>query len=235
MKFFTDKTVINKYLLVKITDYLKMKDFSRWECVFIDPEVWQLTKSNEYSWIDKIDIENFIRTLPKNHFFSWDYPSDMNLQYSELFLKKTWNNAIKYSKYPQYIVTVQSKFHDYMSFVEWFNKYNALNIKSGILGLGNFCRIKYFDNFIDYALRYAFKKCRHQRIHVYGLALDNIPFAVDLAKRNNIDLSIDSTKWTRGDEELKKKYGYISCRAHNRQEYFDHYKNKIRRRVFCRN
>ena len=231
MKFFTDKTVINKYLLVKITDYLKMKDFAVWDEIFIDPCVYELTLSNEYSWIDKINIENFLKSLPARHFFSLDYPCDMNVKYTKLFLKKSWNNAIKYCKYPQYIVTVQSKFHDYMSFVKWFDKYNELEIKSGIMGLGNFCRIKYFDNFIDYALRYAFKKCKHPKIHVYGLALDNIPFAVDLARRNQIELSIDSTKWTQGDEELKKKYGYISCRAHNRQEYLDHYKQKIYNRI----
>ena len=239
MKIFTDKTVVNDYLLIKYKDYVKMRyknpeEFKRWKEILIDPHVFELTKDVEYSWVIKssdVFMEDWIKNLPENHYFSWDYPCDMNVLHTDYFLDKSWRNAIRYAKYSHYIVTVQSKFHDYMSFVEWFDKYNALEIKSGIMGLGNFCRIKYFDNFIDHALRYAFKKCRHPRIHIYGLALGNIPFAVDLARRNKIELSIDSTKWTQGDVELKKKYGFISCRKYNRQEYFDHYKQKIGDRI----
>ena len=51
MKFFTDKTVVNDYLLVKIKDYLKMDNFSRWKEVFIDPGVWELTKSNKFGGV----------------------------------------------------------------------------------------------------------------------------------------------------------------------------------------
>ena len=50
MKFFTDKTVINDYLLIKIKDYLKLKDKSRWQEIFVDPGVYELTKTFYYSW-----------------------------------------------------------------------------------------------------------------------------------------------------------------------------------------
>ena len=143
LKFFTDKTVKNDYLLIQITDYLKLKDFSKWKKILIDPKVYELKKSNEYSWINKINILDFLNSLPKNHFFSLDYPCDMNLKYQDLFLKKSWNNALKYYNHSQYIITVQSKFKDFWNFVEWFDKYNSLQIKSEILGLGNLCRIKY--------------------------------------------------------------------------------------------
>ena len=228
MKFFTDKTVINKYLLVKITDYLKMKDFSRWECVFIDPCVYELTKSNEYSWINKIDIEKFLNSLHAGHFFSLDYPCDMNVKYTKLFLNKSWNNAIKYCKFSQYIITVQSEFNDYNSFISWFDRYNTLEIKSGILGLGNMCRILYFTDYIRDTLTYAFKNTKTKRIHIYGLGMRIIPFAYNLALKYNIELTIDSTKWTRAvNKELKWKYGY-NAKQKDRQIFFDMYLKVIR-------
>ena len=54
MKFFTDKSVVNDYLLVKIKDYKKMTDFSRWKEVFIDPGVYDLVKDYKFSWEGKI-------------------------------------------------------------------------------------------------------------------------------------------------------------------------------------
>jgi len=230
MKFFTDKTVINDYLLVKIKDYWKMKDFSRWKEVFIDPGVWELTKDVEYSWVTKssyVFMEEWIKNLPDNHYFSWDYPCDMNIFHTDYFLDKSWSNAIRYAKYPHYIVTVQSKFNNYMSFVEWFDKYNALEIKSRIMGLGNICRILQKTQYIKHALPYAFKNCNHPRIHVYGLAFKNIEFTMKLASHYGIELSIDSTKWTRAcTVALKNKYN-INCNGKNRQEFFDEYLKKV--------
>ncbi len=135
MKFFTDKTVINDYLLIKINDYMKMDDFSKWKEVFVDPGVYDLTKSDKFSWEGLINIPDFLNSLPDNHYFSWDYPGDMNIQYQDKFLIWTYNNAINYRTNSQYIVTVQSKFNNYYNFVEWFDKFNDLKIESGILGL----------------------------------------------------------------------------------------------------
>ena len=228
MKFFTDKTVVNDYLLVKLVDYVKMDDFSKWKEIFIDPGVYDLTKSDKFSWEGKINISLFLRFLPPNHFFSWDYPSDMNLQYQTLFITKTWNRAVKFHKHHQYIVTVQFKHNNYWSFVEWFELYNALPIKSGILGLGNMCRHRSLNQFLKHSLDYAFSNCNHKRIHIYGLCLKAIPYAYKLSKKYNIELSIDSTKWTRACSiELKNKYGFFNSRKHNRQEFFDEYMKKI--------
>ena len=231
LKFFTDKTVKNDYLLIQITDYLKLKDFSKWKKILIDPKVYELKKSNEYSWINKINILDFLNSLPKNHFFSLDYPCDMNLKYQDLFLKKSWNNALKYYNHSQYIITVQSKFKDFWNFVEWFDKYNSLQIKSEILGLGNLCRIKYLTEYLENILDYAFSNCNHKRIHIYGLCLKAIPLSVKLAKRYNISLSIDSTNWTRACTiKLKEKYG-INSIGNNRQEFFDTYIKLIQNRI----
>ena len=51
-----------------------------------------------------------------------------------------------------------------------------------------------------------------------------------MAKRFDIKLSIDSTKWSRAcTQELKDKYdGQIMCRRETRQEFFEAYKKKIR-------
>ncbi len=231
MKFFTDKTVVNDYLLVKIKDYLKMDDFSRWKEVFIDPGVYDLTKSDKFKWEGKINVKDFLNSLPENHYFSFDYPCDMNLKYTDLFLEKSWINALKYNAYLQYIVTVQYEFSNYWNFVEWFDRYNRLHIFSGIMGLGNLCRFRALNDYLKHALDYAFSNCRHPRIHIYGLCLKAIPYAYKLAKRYNIELSIDSTKWTRACvKELKDKYdGRVCCTTSNRQEFFDEYKKKLRK------
>ncbi len=200
MKFFTDKTVKNDFLLIKIKDYIKLRekgnDFSQWKEVFIDPGVYDLIKSDKFKWEGEIDISRFLYFLPKNHYFSWDYPGDMNLQYQDLFLEKTWKNAVRFHNYTQFIVTTQYRYRDYFNFREWFDMYNDLEIKSGILALGNMCRFRSLNQYLKYSLGYAFRKCHHNRIHIYGLCLKAIPYANKLAKRFNIELSIDSTKWT---------------------------------------
>ena len=235
MKFFTDKSVKNDYLLIKITDYLKLRnkniDFSKWKEIFIDCCVYELKSSNEYSWINYINIQDFLNSLPNNHYFSLDYPSDMNLQYQDLFIEKSWNNAIKYHNYSQYIITVQYKVKNFWNFVDWFDKYNNLSIESGILGLGNMCKIKYFTEFLENSLDYAFSNCKHSNIHIYGLCLKAIPFSIKLAKRYNINLSIDSTNWTRAcTNKLKNKYGLNCCKI-NRQIFFNTYLELIRKKI----
>lgn len=219
MKFFTDKTVINDYLLIKLKDYIKLKDFSRWKEIFIDPGVYDLTKSDKFKWEGTIDIEEFLDSLPGNHYFSWDYPSDMNEDYSLLFRTKTWNRAVKYHEHPNYIVTVQSRFQNYWNFTDWFDLYNQLPIKSGLMGLGNMCRFRSLNMFLKHALDYAFKHSIHPRMHIYGLCLQAIPYANNLAKKYNIDLSIDNTKWT---------FMFYEQDSKDRQVQFDLYMDKIR-------
>ena len=228
MKFFTDRTVENEYLLVKLVDYMKMKDFSQWKEVFIDPGVYDLVSSDEYFWFNKMwdhGMYDWIKNLPEDHYFSFDYPCDMNEKFTDLFLEKSWNNALKYHNLSQYIVTVQSKFNHYWSFKEWFDRYNDLDIASGIMGVGNICRIHYKTPYIKHCLPYAFKNCRHPRIHIYGLALRIIPYAYQLAKRYGIELSIDSTKWTRPFWRCCYQHGL------SRQELFDRYKEEIHSRI----
>jgi len=156
----------------------------------------------------------------------------MNMQYAELFLEKSWNNAVKYCSHPQYIVVVQSILNNYLSFIEWFNKYNKLEITSGIMGLGNICRIMFCTEYVKHTLPYAFKHCSIKRIHIYGLAMRNIPFAYKLAEKYGINISIDSTKWTSAVNnhcrELANGKGY--CTKGNRQQFFNEYMRVIQSR-----
>lgn len=240
MKFFTDKTIKNDYLLIKIQDYRKMKDFSRWKEVFIDPGVYELAKLDSYSWEDNINIKNFLNSIPKNHYFSADYPGDMldfreNIDnhlrgiLTDKFLTKSWDNAIRYCNHPQYIITVQSKFGDCQSFKHWFDKYNDLYLEYGseIMGLGNLCRIITLTKFMKKIIKYAFSKSNFLRIHIYGLGMRIIPYAYRLSKAYGIKLSIDNTKWTRAvNTKLKEKEG-LNCSSKNRQLFFDEYMKRI--------
>jgi len=237
-KFFTDKTVINPYLLIKIKDFVRIREkdpsfLERYKEIFIDPGVYDLTKGPKFKWEGTIDIDEFLDSLKPDEYFSWDYPCDMNEKHTDLFLERTWENAQKYCLHPQYIVTVQNRFNNYMSFTKWFNRYNNLEIKSEILGLGNICRIFYLTEYIKHSLGYAFRFCKHPRIHIYGLALRNIKFAYNLAKKYGIKLSIDSTKWTRGVQPIADNLTNgvrRSCKASERQAFFDEYIDLIRKR-----
>lgn len=230
LKFFTDKTVKNDFLLVKIKDYIKMDDFSRWKEVLIDPGVYDLTKDFKFKWEGSINIHEFLYSLPKNHYFSYDLPSDMNLVYKKYFLEKSWQHAKAYSYHPQFIATVQFYHNNYFSFIEYFDKYNNLEIKSGYLGIGNYCKHFFNNEFVKHTLPYIFKNCRHPRIHIYVLALRLIKWAYKLSRKYNVDLSIDSTKWTRTvNNELKLKYK-LNCTTSNRQEFFDEYLKEIKKR-----
>lgn len=243
MKFFTDRTVKNDWLLIKVSQYIKLRNPNRWKEILIDPGVYDLTKSNSYSWEGSIDIKEFLYGIPKNHYFTCDYPGDMlNFRkdignhekaiLSDKFVLKSWENAIKYSGHPQYITTVQFKHNDYYDFTQWFDKYNSLYCKDGsqYMGLGNMCRQLYLNEFMKHSLDYAFKHCNFPKIHIYGLGMRSIPYAYKLSKRFNIELTVDSTKWTRPcTVELKEKCGQFFKHQY-RQEVFDAYMIELEKR-----
>lgn len=236
MKFFTDKTVKNDFLLVKIKDYMKIKDFSQWDEILIDPGVNYLKKDYKFKWEGEINIHEFLDSLPSNHYFSLDYPSDMNLKYKKYFLEKSWQYANAYCYHPQFIVTVQFYYNNYWNFTKWFDKYNDLTIESRIMGLGNMCRFRTLNQYLKHVLDYAFSHTKYPRMHIYGLCLKAIPHAVKLAKRFNIELSIDSTNWTRCVTTEMKKIYKVGCRKGERQIFFDEYLKEIRKRgVMCAN
>lgn len=224
LKFFTDKSVINDFLLVKIEDYIKMKSFRRWSEVLIDPGVYHLKTSKIYPWEGQIHIEEFMENLPKKHYFAFDYPCDMNIKYQDSFIIKSWLNAKKYAIYEHFIPVVQFGFSNFKEFKIMFDGYNKLDIASKIIGLGNMCRIHFLNDFMKNAIRYAFENCKHNRIHIYGLGLRIIPYAHRLSVINDIELSVDSTKWTRSHHTP----GLRANTKAQRQEFFDEYLSHIK-------
>ena len=93
-------------------------------------------------------------------------------------------------------------------------------------------RMNNISDYMKNVLTYAFENCRHPRIHIYGLGLRIIPYAVELAKKYGIGLSVDNTKWTRAcSTELRNKYyPKVGCIKSNRQEFFDEYLRVIKSR-----
>ena len=99
------------------------------------------------------------------------------------------------------------------------------------------CRFNYFNEFIKHSLDYTFSHCKHPKLHIYGLAFRIIKYAYNLAKKYDIDFSIDNTKWTRAVNRALRLKGYkASCTTSNRQEFFDEYLKEIRSRgIFLEN
>jgi hypothetical protein len=237
MRFFTDKTVDNPWLLIKLVDYLKFNLQRDYKEVFIDPGVYDLTKGDRFKWEKALEgdtrhfITEFLKGLPDNHYFSFDYPSDMNEAFKNEFITRTFENAKWYGGDKHYIVTMQFRHKDAYSFREWFERFNELPIESGIFGLGNYCRHFHINDFVKHTLPYFFKNCRHPRVHIYGLALRLIPYADKLAQKYDIQLSVDSTKWTRCvSQELKDRVGKLNCSTDTRQEFFDEYMRVLDKR-----
>lgn len=232
MEFFTNRVVNPRFLLVKIRDYLKMDKFP-YEKVFIDPGVGELSMMDEYGWKDWIDVGEFLDTLPDNHWFTCDYPSDMNLNLGHIFLKKSWEMAKKHCGHPQYIVTAQYPHNHALLFMKWFKKYNDLEHRSGILGLGNLCRIPTLTNYLKYILDFAFKHAADdvEQIHVYGLCLRAIPYVQELSEKYGIKVSVDSTKWCFAyNNDLKDEYGLYASTKKQQLLFFNEYCQEIVRR-----
>jgi len=180
MKFFTDQRWW-PYLLINIKKYRKMRKFKRFKEILVDPGVYDLLENSKYSWEGTINIDEFLNSLPENHFFSWDYPSDMNLAYEDLFIQKSWINAVRFHNHPQYITTVQGKFNNYFNYIYWFHLYNDLDPE--FLGLGNMCQHRSLNDFLKHTIPYIFKYSNTKRIHIYGLCKRGIVFAMKMAKR----------------------------------------------------
>ena len=237
MKFFTDKTVENDYLLIKIKDFIKMREnnptkLKQYKEILIDPGVYDLKKSDKFSWEGQINIDKFINILNNNQYISIDYPCDMNLKYQQLFIQKTYENIEKYRNNKHYIITVQSKFYDFDSFKENFDKCIKINSKSNFLAIGNICRINQLNYFIIRVIIYCLKNIGNKRLHFYGLNFRAIKFLYRQAKYYRIpynQISFDSTKWTRAvDNNLKQmNNGKVGCLKNTRQLFFDYYKDKL--------
>lgn len=227
MIFFTDiQTHCSRFCLLNIKKYESEQKQSKLVC-FIDPSVYELKENMEYSNIEKLHwLAN--GNLKENEFISIDYPCDMNLEYSELFVEKSIKNNLKYADNEQYICTIQSKFQDFKDFVYQFEYLeDQIDFSRKIIGIGNLCRILHPNQFSDEVFKYLNSK--PYIFHFYGLGMRLIKkyswFFTGLRFS-----SIDSTKWTKSrNKEVITKYGQIICTSSNRDDYFLTYMREIRK------
>ena len=210
MRFFNDINAIPKYefkyLLVKIKHYKPIYK-EMYDYVIIDPGVYQLKKQNEYDDIDKLHYLANGHLAP-NEFITIDYPCDMNVKESDLFIRKSIENNIKYADNPQYICTIQSKFKDFEDFKYRFEELKPIFYnKNKMVGIGNICRIIYDDIFAFKTMKYLYNNMDGiYWLHIFGMGLRLIRKYLYLFENYNI--SIDSTKWKRAvTREIKYKHG----------------------------
>ncbi len=231
--FFTDiNTNISKYCLLNIKQYYSKKKDNK-EICYIDPSVHELLKSDEYSKIDilyKLLDDNLL--LP-NEFISIDYPCDMNANYTDLFIKKSYDNNIKYKDNSKYICTIQFKFKDFEDFIYQTERLRYVwdgNITK-IIGMGNLCRIFYADEFMNKVLLYIRDNMQGKSVHFYGIGLRVIKSKIFREILNgNIIVSVDSTKWTRAvNQNLKDRVKAYNCNKQTRDLFFVEYMNNIKK------
>lgn len=237
--FFTDLTTeISSLCLLHKNNYFKEKLRQNKDIFFIDPGVYELKKSNEYSKIDW--LHTLVNNLKENEYISLDYPCDMNEQYSNEFIEKTYQNNIKYQNNLQYIATIQCRFLDFASFIDNYNKMkNIINIPGKIIGLGNLCRIlkisknpkaKSYQNYLYCEQLFKFVENnfpKNHLIHVYGASAQLIEKYIKPLINKGFFFSVDSTKWTKAYKNWFKKQNGICCRKINRNKYFIHFLSEI--------
>jgi len=200
------------YLIIKLSNYLKMTNEakSKYKEIMIDPGVYELGVSSRFSWEGKINIKQFLDSLKINEYLSFDYPSDMNPKFTDIFLERSWDNAIRYCNHPQYIVTVQYPYNHYWWFTYWFDKYAKLPHGSGVLGIGNLCKQRGCNPFVKHALDYALINLPKdvERIHVYGPNKIMIKYIQKLEDLKKVRFSIDSRKWEFYKNSIERPYWF---------------------------
>jgi hypothetical protein len=223
MKFFTTiEQKLSNFCLLKVKFYYKFTKKDK-KIIYIDPGVNELRTSAEYSKVDfmhKLLREN---RLQDNEFISIDYPSDMNIQYTDIFKEKSIKNNLLYKDNPKYICTIQYEKNNYTDFVKQFEYLEEqIDFSKKIVGIGNLCQTMYISDFTDKLFNYLLEK--PYKFHFYGLALRLIKKYM-----NNFSTgSVDSCKWlNRSTAELKRKYIYYSTK--NSEEFFLSYMNLIKK------
>ena len=231
MKFFTDITTnASNLCLLNIKRYYDKRKEQK-TLIYVDPGVYELTKDIEYSHFELLH-HLASGNLQKNEYISIDYPSDMNLEWENHFVRETIRNNLRYAENEQYICTIQYEFQNFHSFKANFNHLKQIFWnKKKIVGFGNLCRIMKPNAYTDRVFRFLRENMKGlYRIHFYGLALRVIRKYMPLFSLNQLKrITIDSTKWTRACvNRLKKNYG-LNCKRSNRDEFFLEYMHLIQK------
>lgn len=217
LTFYTDiQTQISNFCLCQVKGLPKT---DKKNDVIVDPGVYELKKSTEYSQIAEL---HKIACEGKRK-ISIDYPCDMNLNFSDLFIEKSKANNMKYLWNSNYICAVQYHFMDINDFefqFKWLEE--RIDVKHKIIGIGNLCRIMRPNRFTDLVFDFLLQK--PYKFHFYGLSLALINKYLTQFKQ---DISVDSTKWTRAvSNDLKSAFG-VCCRKNTRDLYFLEYIRSI--------
>ncbi len=227
--FFTDITTkISNFCLLNIKSYHNRKKCSK-KIIYIDPSVYQLVKTDEYSKVDFMHILLEQNLLRENEWISIDYPCDMNAQYTQLFIEKSYHNNIKYKDNLKYICAIQSEFYNFQDFVKQSERLRSVwEIPGKIIGIGNLCRIMRPDSFTNNVMRYIRNNMSGHKIHFYGMALKVLKGShFKSLLYNDFQISVDSTKWTKAvSSTLKNKYN-INTNSKNRNEFFLEYMKNL--------
>lgn len=227
---------LSKFRMRNIKKRKHTNDF--YNILFIDPCVYELKERSEYSKID--ELHKKANNLKQNEFISIDYPNDMNVDKSELFIEKTIENNYRYRNNSQYISTIQSKFMKFSSFTAEANHLARFTNfqKKKIIGVGNLCRIynigkgksnsskqklDYLNSVFDFLNKYI-QDNGIKWIHLYGIGIELIRIFANL---NCQTISIDNTKWTRSQDSARKRKNGVCCRKNTEHFYFWDYMYKI--------
>jgi len=223
MKFFTGYEPFSNYTLLhpkyinKLDDIVKEK-----KEVLVDPGVHELKKRSEYSKVNK--MHSLVGKLPDNCWISIDYPCDMNVKLTDLFIRRSIDNNIRYASKRDYICTIQSKFLDWRHFIKKAEELRPIWEQDfKMIGIGNMCKVTYPNRFTDKVTRYIIEEMRGKRVHFYGLSMPNIRRYARYLE-SSVELSVDQTKWTR---PRNKKLPSRTCRQDERDIYFLNYVRSI--------
>ena len=227
MIFFTDITTnISNYCMLNVKKYNDKRKLNK-KIVFIDPSVYELKNSAEYSMLPLLHILANSK-LPKNEFISIDYPCDMNQYYEGTFIEKSYYNNVNYATNNQYICTIQCKFGNFNSFVYQSERLRDIwEIEKKIIGIGSLCCILHTNLFTDKVYQYIADNFQNKKVHIYGMPLRHIRKYIRLLDRNDIQLSADSTKWTKRIHKNPPLDLQICCRKNTRDIYFLEYMKEI--------
>ncbi len=228
MEFYTNpQTEISQLALCRIKFLPKYRHMKT--KIMIDPGVYQLTTQVEYNDINA--LHEMVGKLHPNECISLDYPCDMNLEHTELFIEKSIRNNLKYAENIQYLCTIQSPFMDIVEFkreVDYLLDTIIKRIPQKPVGVGTFCRLmlrpnKKDERFCREAISYLWTHVpRGRRIHFYGVSKRFIEMFLPMWD-THYHVSVDSTKWTKRVHKNPPLHQSICCRKDTRNIIFAEY------------
>lgn len=201
---------LSRYCVLNIKAY--SEDLSTKKIVFIDPGINDLTKGDEYENIDFLHrLAN--SKLPSNVWISIDYPVDLDVSKTTLFLNKSIKNNFRYADNTQYICCIQiEKQDDFESFKYRFDELSEIFLnKQKIIGLGCFHSLQPTPQ-QDKMIQYICSKGNSiYWIHFYGIGMALVKKYFPKLQAKGIRVSFDSTKYRFAvNDWVKKNYGLIA-------------------------